>query len=246
MMQPYTYILINFFTIFICLIASFDKRLQFNKYFGPFLFSATLVAIPFIVWDIWFTKMGVWWFDVDYTLGIVLAGLPLEEWLFFYCIPFACVFTYFCLDKLFNLSWANSINNLVVFTGTIILVVIALLHHDKLYTFVTAVFTTGTLYFLHFVAKKEWIGQASFTYLILMPGFLVVNGLLTGTGIESPVVNYNPEEFMGLRILTIPIEDAAYGYSLFLLNLYFFKFFQHRFNQRYHASKHLSKRSGTP
>ena len=69
---------------------------------------------------------------------------------------------------------------------------------------------------LHFVLKANWIGKASFIYLVLMPGFLAVNGILTGTGLESPIVNYNPKDFIGFRILTIPIEDTVYGYEMIL------------------------------
>jgi len=104
MIQPYTYLLINFFTVIVCFIASFDKRVQFNKHFGSFVLASTIVAIPFIAWDVWFTASGVWWFDTDYTINSIIAGLPLEEWMFFYCIPFSCVFTYYCLDKFFDLS----------------------------------------------------------------------------------------------------------------------------------------------
>jgi lycopene cyclase domain-containing protein len=226
MIQAYTYLLINFFTVIICLIASFDKRVQFNKYFGVFLLASTIVAIPFLAWDIWFTASGVWWFNSDYTINLIIAGLPVEEWLFFYCIPFSCVFTYYCLDKFFKLSWCNAFNNIIVFVAIIVSVLIALLHNDKMYTFVTATALTLTLIFLHFIAKKEWIGQASFVYLILMLGFFPVNGILTGTGIESPIVNYNPDEILNIRILTIPIEDVMYGYTQFLLLIYFFKTLQ--------------------
>ena len=95
--MAYTYALILFFTIIICFIASFDKRIQFNLQFGSFLKAAILVAIPFIAWDIWFTAHGVWWFNTDYTLGITFFGLPLEEILFFVCIPFSCIFTYYTI-----------------------------------------------------------------------------------------------------------------------------------------------------
>jgi len=226
MLQSYTYLLIEFFAIIICFIASFDKRIQFNKHFGAFLLASTIVAIPFIAWDIGFTATGVWWFNADYTIGLTLAGLPMEEWLFFFCIPFSCVFTYYCLDKFFSLSWANAFNNIIVFVGSIVCVLIALLHPDKTYTFVTAIIATITLLYLHFVVKKEWIGQASLAYTVLMLGFFPVNGLLTGAGLESPIVNYNPEEILNILMLTIPIEDAVYGYSQFLMVIYFFKMFQ--------------------
>jgi len=222
-MMPYTYILINFFTVIICFLASFDKRIQFNRLFGKFLLSSTIVAIPFIIWDIWFTAKGVWWFDLSYTLGFKIAGLPIEEWLFFYCIPFACVFTYYCIEKFFDLGLANAFNNIIVFTAVIVLSVVGLLNYDRIYTLLTVIITILTLGYLHFIAKKKWIGKASFVYLILMPGFFAVNGILTGSLIPSPVVNYNPDDFLGVRMGTIPVEDVVYGYSQFLLNIYFFK-----------------------
>ncbi|THV62320.1 lycopene cyclase domain-containing protein [Chryseobacterium candidae] len=222
-MMPYTYILINFFTVIICFLASFDRRIQFNKLFGKFLLSSTIVAVPFIIWDIWFTAKGVWWFNLNYTLGIKISGLPLEEWLFFYCIPFSCVFTYYCLEKFFNMNGANAFNNLIVFTSVIVLSVTGFLYYDRIYTLLTVIVTLFTLCYLHFIVKKEWIGKASFVYLLLMPGFFAVNGILTGSFIPSPVVNYNPDDFLGIRMGTIPVEDAVYGYSQFLLNIYFFK-----------------------
>lgn len=225
-MKPYTYLLINFFTVVVCFIFSFHPRLKFSKQFPAFLKASVLVGIPFIAWDVWFTHHGVWWFDTSYTIGLIIFGLPLEEWLFFLCIPFACVFTFFCLDKLLKLEWANGFSTVIAFLTVIVCALVALLHHDKTYTFVTALATLLTVLYLHFVARVEWIGQASLVFCVLMLGFLPVNGVLTGTGIDSPIVNYNPKEFLNIRILTIPIEDAVYGYTQFLLNIYFFKRFQ--------------------
>lgn len=222
-MIQYIYALILFFTIIICFIASFDKRLLFNQHFGAFIKAAILVAIPFIAWDVWFTSKGVWWFNTDYTLGIVIAGLPIEEWLFFICIPFSCVFTYYCFDKFFKLDWLSGFNNMIVFATVIVCALVALLHHDKIYTLVTALATMLTVIYLHFIARADWISKASLIYTVLMLGFFPVNGVLTGTGLESPIVNYNPKDFSGIRLLTIPIEDAVYGYTQFLLVIYFFK-----------------------
>lgn len=224
-MMAYTYSLVLFFTVIICFVASFDKRLLFNRHFGAFIKAAVLVAIPFIAWDVWFTAKGVWWFNTDYTLGIVIAGLPLEEWLFFICIPFSCVFTYYCLDKFYKMEWLSDFNNLIVFITVIVCSVVALLHYDKIYTLVTAIATILTLIYLHFIVRAKWIGKASFVFTVLMLGFFPVNGVLTGFGLASPIVNYNPNNFLGIRIITIPIEDAVYGYTQFLLVLYFFKLF---------------------
>lgn len=225
-MEKYTYLLVLFFTIIICFVASFDKRLQFHKNFWAYLKAGIIVSIPFILWDIYFTQQGVWWFDMRYTLGISLFGLPIEEWLFFICIPFSCIFTYYCLDLFFKWEYLSAFNNILVFISITICGILALMHSDKIYTLVTVLLTMSTLIYLHFVVKAEWITQASLVFSILMLGFFPVNGVLTGTGLPSPIVNYNPPDFMGLRMLTIPVEDAIYGYSQFVWILYFFKKFQ--------------------
>ncbi|RKE57286.1 lycopene cyclase domain-containing protein [Sphingobacterium detergens] len=227
-MMQYTYSLILFFTVIICFVASFDRRLRFDREFVPFFKASVIVALFFIAWDVWFTSRGVWWFNTKYTLGIELAGLPLEEWLFFIFIPFSCIFTYFCLDKFFRWQHLSAFNNIIVFVSIIVCAVVALRYADRMYTLVTAVVTIVTLLVFHFVMRVQWISQASLVFTILMLGFLPVNGILTGTGLESPIVNYNPADFMGIRVFTIPIEDAVYGYTQFLWVLYFFKKFQPR------------------
>ncbi|MCZ2100181.1 MAG: lycopene cyclase domain-containing protein [Chitinophagales bacterium] len=229
-MMSFTYALVLFFTVIICFVSSFDKRIQFNRHFGAFIKAAILVAIPFIAWDVLFTAKGVWWFNTDYTIGLNIAGLPLEEWLFFIFIPFSCVFTYYSFDKFFKLEWLSGFNNLIVFVTIIVCSVVALLHHDKIYTLTTSTATVATLIYLHFIARVEWISKASLVFTILMLGFFPVNGVLTGTGLASPIVNYNPGNFLDIRLLTIPIEDAVYGYTQFLLVLYFFKRFKQQYN----------------
>ena len=221
-MMQYTYLLINFFTIFICFIFSFHPKIKFNKFFKAFILSSSFVALFFIGWDMVFTAKKVWWFSHQYTIGLSLYNLPIEEVLFFLCIPFSCVFTYFCLDKFFNFSWIKKIENPLLLLFSAALFSTAIYFREQVYTFTAFTTCSFSILILKYVLKADWIGKALIIYLLLSPGFLMVNGLLTGTGLHSPVVNYNPEEFMGYRILTIPVEDFFYGFELILWNLYFF------------------------
>jgi lycopene cyclase domain-containing protein len=41
--------------------------------------------------------------------------------------------------------------------------------------------------------------------------------MLTGAVTPKPVVWYNPEEIIGLRIVSIPIEDTIYALTCLLL-----------------------------
>lgn len=58
------------------------------------------------------------------------------------------------------------------------------------------------------------------SYLLIFLGpFLIVNGILTGSFIDEPVVWYNNSENFSIRVLTIPIEDFVYGFLLYLMNV---------------------------
>ncbi len=88
-------------------------------------------------------------------------------------------------------------------------------------------FTTAAVCLaLKFLAKVDWFGKATFVYAILLIPFIMVNGILTGSWIAAPIVSYNPAENIGIRLLTIPVEDVFYGFEMILLNIYFMKLFE--------------------
>jgi lycopene cyclase domain-containing protein len=50
------------------------------------------------------------------------------------------------------------------------------------------------------------------------------NGYLTG----RPIVRYNPDQFLGIRLGTIPIEDFFYGFGLIALTIILWEYFQRK------------------
>jgi lycopene cyclase domain-containing protein len=57
---------------------------------------------------------------------------------------------------------------------------------------------------------------------VLIP-FSIINGILTGSFIDQPVVYYNDAENLGIRLGTIPIEDIGYAFSMLLMSLVIIK-----------------------
>ena len=219
------YLLVNFFTIIIPFVYSFHPKIRFHLTWKGFFPAVILVGTVFVLWDMWFTSMGVWGFNPDYLSGFYVGNLPLEEVLFFICIPYACVFTYYCLDKFFNLSWNPKTEAVFCLVFSLGLIVLGLVNYDRIYTLVTFISTGLVCLALKFLLKVDWFGKATTVYGILLFPFFIVNGVLTGTGIESPIVWYDHTENLNTRILTIPIEDAFYGFELILLIIYFSKLF---------------------
>jgi lycopene cyclase domain-containing protein len=58
------------------------------------LLTIAAAGSPFLLWDLYATHAGHWWFDADQTLPLRVAGLPLEEIGFFVVIPLVTVLTY--------------------------------------------------------------------------------------------------------------------------------------------------------
>ena len=220
--MKYTYLLVNFFTIIIPFIFSFHPKLLFYKVWPAFFKSTTIVAIWFLCWDVYFTHLGIWGFNPRYLCGLYIFNLPIEEVLFFFCIPYACVFTFHCIDGFMKKPTSQEFEKYFNLFLMGFLSVLCILFFDRAYSLFS--FLTGVILLAlsRYVLRIKWLGKFFVIYGILMFPFLIVNGVLTGTGLEEPVVWYNDLENMGLRILTIPFEDIFYGMSMILLNLIIF------------------------
>lgn len=223
--SKYLYFYVLLFALSYPLAQSFEHRITYYKKWKKLFAGIAVMMAIFVPWDVWFTHQGVWWFNNDYTSGVRIFLLPIEEWLFFILIPFACFFIYEVLNYFIKKDVLSGFARPFLFLFSIVLVVISLFYSDKLYPFVTflstAIIGLITVYF-----QPKWLGRFLLMYFVSLIPFLLVNGILTGSLIENPVVNYNPEEIIGLRILTIPIEDSVYNLMMLLIVMWVYKGFR--------------------
>ena len=215
-----TYLLVNLLSVSIPLLFSFHPRLRFDRTWYAFWPAVLITAAVFIAWDVVFTDWGVWGFNPDHLVGISLLGLPIEEWLFFICIPYASVFTYASLKVLVKSDHLGPYARSISWVLAGILIVIASLTTDRLYTSVTFFATAAFLIFHLLFLKAQYRGRFYLAYLVihLFP-FLIVNGILTGSFVTEPVVWYDNAENLSIRVFTIPVEDFIYGFLLYLMNV---------------------------
>ena len=215
--MKYTYLLVDLTCIIVPFIASFYPKHPFYKEWKYFFPANLIVALFFIIWDIIFTHRGVWGFNADYLTGYNIVNLPIEEVLFFICIPYCCVFTYFALKYLVKkipLDKAEFYLKLVILFTSLFFMAAGF---GRDYTFFTGLFTA--LYMLGIFYFKTRMNYTFLTYFLIIPFFLLSNGLLTGYFTESPVVWYNAAENIGFRIFTIPVEDSLYGFLMIAMSI---------------------------
>ncbi len=229
--MKFLYLLVDIFTVIVPFIFSFHPKLNFYKNYKPYFIGNILTAIVFISWDVLFTKMGVWGFNQEYLTGLYFINLPIEEVLFFICIPYACVFTYHCLNLYFKIKWKPKTEQYFVLSLSLLLLITGIYFHSKLYTSWTFISLGIILLALKYFAKINWLAKLVIIYPVLLIPFFIVNGILTGSGLDQPVVWYNDLENLGIRFFTIPVEDIFYGFELILLNIYFYEYFNNKFDQ---------------
>jgi lycopene cyclase domain-containing protein len=226
--QHWTYLALDLFAISIPFARSFEPRVHFASKW-KFLLPAILIpGALFIIWDVIFTRMGVWGFNETYLLGINILNLPIEEWLFFVCIPYACVFTYEALNYFVPKDFLAPYTKWISLGLIIGLLSIGVTHYDKLYTSITFISCAVAIAFLQYWIRPGYLSRFYFSYAVILIPFFLVNGVLTGSWIDDPVVWYNNAENLGIRLGTIPVEDTFYGMLLILLNVALFEYFQKR------------------
>lgn len=212
------YLLINLAAISIPFIAGFDKRLKFYRLWKYLIPAIILTMLIFIPWDIIKTANGVWGFNPEYLTGIYVFNLPLEELLFFIAIPYACMFTYHAMGYVISYGSFTGVAKVVTVILIIGLLALAIKNVSLTYTFVTFSATAIFLALHLLYARQDYMGRFYITFLIILIPFFLVNGALTGMFTPDPVVWYNDNENLGIRMGTIPVEDSVYALLLLLMN----------------------------
>jgi lycopene cyclase domain-containing protein len=209
-MDHYYYLFLDVFSISFPLAASFERRVRYWRKWPGLFTGIGVMALVFLVWDAIFTANGVWGFNSRYTLGPRFLHLPIEEWLFFLAVPYACMFLYevmryYVRRDVFGL-YARAFSIALI----LVLLSVGFLTWGRIYTNVTFFCTALFVAYHVFIAKSPWLGRFYVGYAVSLIPFFLVNGILTGWLLPEPIVWYNNEENLGIRMNTIPIEDSMY------------------------------------
>jgi lycopene cyclase domain-containing protein len=201
---------------------SFDRKVRFVRRWPAALGAAGLVAVPYLAWDSLMSFQGAWGFSDRYAGTFRLFGLPPGEFVFFLAVPFACLFVHEVV-RAYVPEKAARTTRLPWAAVAVICAAAAFLVRGRLYT--STVLAAVALFFAVAAALAPGsLSRRTFWLSILVSyvPFLVANGLLTAL----PVVTYGEGHFLGFRVVTIPVEDFLYSFSLLGFNLLAYRLFR--------------------
>ena len=122
-----------------------------------------------------------------------------------------------------NLTLAETVVRYFTFILVFYLLTIGLPNLFKWYTAYTFISCSVFITLLKVIAKPNFLGKFYIAFFFILIPFFIVNGILTGSGIEQEVVWYTDTENLGIRMGTIPFEDTFYRMFLILMNILIFE-----------------------
>ena len=212
--MKFEYLLFNLIVIAGPVGLQFNRQIKQISQWRVKLRTNTIVMIPYIIWDALVTGSH-WQFNAAYTFDFRLLGLPIEEWLFFFTVPFGCLLVWETLPETRLSTQLRPLRHIRTVLYATLPIGIAVFSTGRQYTGLVLccfglVGLADTLLKTHLLLRPK-----TYLYLAIVAGLILVfNGYLTA----RPVVLYGEAYQSGYRILTIPIEDFGYGFTLMLFN----------------------------
>ena len=206
---------------------SFESRIGFFWRWRAYASAIFFPAVVFIIWDEFFVRLGVWGFNSYYVTGPKIGHLPVEEILFFFAVPYACLFIYESVKLHLKRSLPNGIWRILTLVISLVFFSAAWQLRHQLYPCVT--FSSAAALGLGLtIWPPACLGYFWIAYLFSLIPCVIVDAILTGSLTQNPIVWYNPQEMLGIRFLSIPIEDFAYLMVLVFANFTIYEWLQAR------------------
>ena len=207
------YVKLDLLVLALPLALSFDRKVAFWRRWPQVFAAIAAVLLVFGAWDVWKTAQGVWGFNPVHAGDGRFLHLPAGEWLFFICVPYACLFILECVRAYFpDRVWPFP--HAAVFAAAGVFLAAAVLFRGRIYTGTVLFSVAAVLAALETLApatlrSRNFWAALGLTYV----PFLAANGILTGL----PVVWYDPVRILGIRAGSIPLEDFFYSFSMLTL-----------------------------
>lgn len=215
------YLLFNVMIFVSAAVMLYHPEMKGSIKVRPLLWAYMLVSVPYIWWDMWAVSAGHWDFNPVFILGTYLGNLAVEEVLFFFTVPLVGLLMFKAISTKTKKKTKGYLPLYTVAAIGALGAFSAILWWDNGYTRTVSlalVLTTSLL-----VHEKKLMFKQSFWIFqgVLLLTFFAANTYLTAL----PIITYGSDAIIGTRIVTIPLEDFAYNFSLINLFLLCYVYF---------------------
>ena len=166
------YLMIDLASVTIPFLFSFHPKIAFYKQWKYAFPALILAAIPYLIWDQWFTQTGVWGFTPAYHGSIMIGDMPLEEVLFFLCIPYSCLFTYWSIQQLTSIRLPERAIGPLYAVLFAVFFVMMIIGYDQWYTLIDGAFAAVILA-ATYIVRRDLLRRFFPVYLLVLVPFFI-------------------------------------------------------------------------
>lgn len=204
-------------TLFLFIKKSVVLITEFKYMLPAIIFSGAV----FVMLNIRFLESGIISYNANYLIGNYIFNFPLEEWLFLLVISLFSFSVYI----LVNVKFA-SFDKPGFFQSFSVVLLLALAFEawssrQKLVPFF--IFFLLVIYFGYTLFRRRFKTHLTKFYisyvLVVIPFFLIRIILNT-----LPVILYNNEHTLGVRLINMPVEEFGTLFLLMLINITIFEY----------------------
>ncbi|MFT5859133.1 MAG: lycopene cyclase domain-containing protein [Flavobacteriaceae bacterium] len=219
----YLFISLDIALLFFVLVLGTYKPVNFMRRWKSAFLAGSIMAIVSSLMSLLLTSSGIIGFNPEFSLGLIVYNLPIEELLFYFSFPLFSIFIYENLKYYFRktpMRWTNLIVKLFI-PGFCLF--IALLEDSGTYTLAVLGLTTLTFVLWSLYPSLQKIAA---TYLICLLPYLLTRYLLIGTEINPSSIWHNESHQLSIKIGTLPMEEIADGFALIVASTILYEIIQ--------------------
>ncbi len=209
MISKYLYLSIDVATFAIPFAASLSVKTPFYRNWKYVIAALSITALLFVLWDEVFTQLGIWHVNERYVTGIYIGSLPLEEVLFFICLPYALLFAFFALNEMNEKDYLFPHQELISSALIIVLLIAGMYYREKIYTGATFLLLAVFLAFQLLRLRPRYMGRFYFTVLVLLVPLWAFAAIFSGVFTDEPLVHYNTAHHLGFMVGALPVETLT-------------------------------------
>lgn len=203
------------------IVLGFEPQIGFNQHWISAVAALLSSGVLFLTWKILAVRHGDWSYNPAYNGRLRVFGLPWSEIFFLTGVPYAALFLFELVGKFFVQDQLAEVSRLFLVSGSAAFIAAAYIFRRHNFTLLVclslsaflATLAVGRSYLLGNAGVLIWYG---FSLALVLPIRFLATAL--------PVLRYNTQALLGVRVLTLPVEELFYlvAYLGFTLNFYLF------------------------
>lgn len=201
----------------IVMLATLHPKFPFYKHWKRAGAGLIVTTIFFLLWIELFVQLGIWTFNEQYTIGIRIGSIPLEEVVFVFVATYTAMFVYFALNQISEEDRLFPHQEIISSVLIIFLLIAGLYHKEKLYTGAAFLLPAVFLAFQMLKLRPRYMGRFYSTFALLLIPVLIVEGFRTGAFADGAIVTFDDAQHLNLRLGTIPVENVFFALLLMVM-----------------------------